>query len=326
MENPLVSVIVPVYNQKEYIHKCLESIINQTYNNLEIILVDDGSNDGSEKICFDYQNKNSNITLIQKINGGLSSARNIGIEAANGKYITFVDSDDYLSINFIKEAVAVLEKNKADIVIFKMLFVGEKFNKEYIERREEYDLYQILPEKTIEESLYQRKFGCCAPGKLYKKECFFNIRFPIGRVSEDLAIFHKIVDNANRIFFFDKIGYYYRQQPKSIMHKFNKKRIDALYWAIDIENYCKNLHPNIINAAKCRIFNVSLHLILDMPKEDLNEYFFIWDQVCINRLNVLFNSKARKRERIAACFSFFGKQFLRFVWNTKLAVKQKVYK
>lgn len=326
MKKPLVSVIVPVYNQKEYIEKCLESIIHQTYDNLEIILVDDGSDDGSERICFNYKNKNSNIILIQKINGGLSSARNIGIEVANGEYITFVDSDDYLPINFIQEAVNVLEKNKADIVIFKMLFVGETFNKEYIRSRKKYNLYQLSAEKTIEESLYQRRFGCCAPGKLYKKECFFNIRFPIGKVSEDLAIFHKIVDNANRIFFCDRIGYYYRQQPKSIMHKFNKKRIDALYWAIEIENYCINLHPNIINAAKCRIFNVALHLILDMPKEDLNKYFFIWEQVCINRLNVLFNSRARKRERIAACLSFLGKQFLRFLWNTKLVVKQKVYK
>ena len=114
----LVSVIIPVYNVEKYLSKCLDSIVNQTYNNLQIILVNDGTKDNSLEICQNYQNKDSRIQVINKENGGLSSARNKGLEYAEGKYCLFVDSDDYVELDLIESAVSKMEEVNADMVVF----------------------------------------------------------------------------------------------------------------------------------------------------------------------------------------------------------------
>ena len=126
----MISVIVPVYNAEKYLKKCLDSLVNQSYKDLEIILVNDGSQDGSEKICKDYEEKDSRIILINKNNGGPSSARNLGIEKANGEYLSFIDSDDYLALDFYEKLEKSITKNNADIAFCKyVLCYGEKIIK-----------------------------------------------------------------------------------------------------------------------------------------------------------------------------------------------------
>ena len=123
--NSKISIIVPIYNVEKYLRKCIDSILNQSYDNLQIILVDDGSPDNCPKICDEYLNKDNRIQVIHKSNGGLSSARNAGIKVANGKYIAFIDSDDYIELNMIEKLVNAIEKSNADLCICGIRWVNK---------------------------------------------------------------------------------------------------------------------------------------------------------------------------------------------------------
>lgn len=312
-----VSVIIPIYNSEKYFARCIKSVFGQTYSDLEIILVDDGSKDKSGDMCDLYAEENNRVRVIHKANGGLSSARNAGLEMSTGDVIFFLDSDDYISSECISNLVKDMERFDADISIIRMKYIPENENREFFEN----DIYRFKvmnSEQAIEESLYQKLFTCCAPAKLYKRDVIGEIRFPTGKISEDLATCHLFLDNAKTIVYSNYCGYYYRQHELSIMHEFNEKRMDALEWANEIEKFCMKKYPDIISAAYCRTFNVAIHLLLDIPAGE-NNISHIEDELWINitrtRLNVIMDRKSRNREKIAAILSFFGKKLLRNVWN-----------
>ena len=320
----MVTVIVPIYNQKRFLNRCIDSIIEQNYKDIEILLVDDGSTDGSDEICEQYKVRDSRVKVIHKPNGGLSSARNIALEDAEGDYITFVDSDDYLANDYVEKSINLCEVNLADISIMNMKYIPENMNEE-ISDEIETNVIILSPEQAIECSLYQILFSCCAPGKLYKKHIFEHIRFPLGKLSEDLAVCHNALACANKIVYSDKIGYYYRQQEKSIMHVFNPQRMDALQWALEIEEFCALNYPDILTAAKCRTFNVAVHLLLDISEKTETNYKFeslLKKEIKRTRMTVLSCHKVRLREKAAALLSFGGSNLLRRIWNSKLAVKK----
>ncbi|WP_349946251.1 glycosyltransferase family 2 protein [Lacrimispora sp. BS-2] len=320
----MVTVIIPIYNQLKYVKRSIDSVIDQIYSDLQIILVNDGSTDGSADVCDEYLKKDSRITVIHKANGGLSSARNAGLEVAQGEYITFLDSDDYLSKTFIKHSIEMCEKHNADISVMDMIYIDEEMNDEIEDNLEE-KVFPLSPKKAIEASLYQNLFSCCAPGKLYKKHIFEDIRFPLKKLSEDLAISHRLLNKANKIIYSNLKGYYYRQQQKSIMHIFNPSRLDAIQWAHDIEKFCEDNYPDIIVAAKCRTFNIAIHLLLDISKNsnfDKNFSPILWKDIKRTRKTVLLCRTVRFREKAAAILSFGGSTILRNVWNSRLAIKK----
>lgn len=320
-----VSIIIPVYNVEQYLPRCYDSVSQQTYQDIEIIFVDDGSKDNSGKLCDEYCASDKRAKVIHKKNGGLSSARNAGIEAATGDCIFFLDSDDYISTKCIEYMINILNDKKADIVIIRMLYVAEYFNKEVM-LKDDSNMMIMNSEKAIEESLYQTRFTCSAPGKLYKRKIIGDLRFPDGRLSEDLATCHLFFDAANVIIYSDYSGYFYRQREHSIMHQFDRRRLDALVWSKDIEDYCKNKYQKIENAALCRTFNVAIHLALELPSSNNDEfrdsYNLIWNEIKRTRLHVIINNKARGRDRAAAIISFMGNTVLHLAWNSKLSVKQ----
>lgn len=319
-----VSVIIPVYNVEKYLPRCIKSVLEQTYKDIEIVLVDDGSKDSSGHMCDEYAKKNNNIIAIHKDNGGLSSARNMGIEVATGEAIFFLDSDDYLSLDCINIMVSLLKENDADISIIQMKFIPENVNDEYTKSEAE-KVIVMNSEKAIEESLYQRLYTCCAPAKLYRRGVIGEIRFPIGRISEDLATCHLFLNNANRIVYSNHYGYYYRQHETSIMHVFNPKRMDALEWAQAIESFCKDKYPRILGAAYCRTFNVSIHLLLDLPSEgkEHDKYCSVlWTEIKRTRIRTFFNKNVRIREKAAVVLSFCGEKLMRSIWNSKIAVRR----
>lgn len=319
-----VSVIIPVYNVEKYLPRCIKSVLDQTYQDLEIILVDDGAKDNSSVMCDEYAKDSKNITVIHKENGGLSSARNAGIEIATGDAIFFVDSDDYLSTKCIENMVCLMEENDADISIIQMKYIPENQNDECAEKEIE-NVVVMNSEQAIEESLYQKLYTCCAPAKLYKRKVIGEVRFPLGRISEDLATCHLFLNNADKIVYSNYYGYYYRQHETSIMHVFNPKRLDALEWTAEIERFCRINYPSIIKASYCRTFNVAMHLLLDLPSDDLIHdiyYDQIWSEIRRTRIKILLDNKVRKREKIAAILSFCGEKILKSVWNSKIAVKR----
>ncbi|WP_196007991.1 glycosyltransferase [Clostridium tyrobutyricum] len=226
---PIVSIIVPIYNVERYINKCINSILSQTFKKFELILVDDGSPDSCGEICDKYAELDYRIKVIHKKNGGLSSARNAGIDIAQGKYIGFIDSDDWIKNDMYEFLYKTIIKYDADISICDFI----KFN-------ENYDLcFKEDSGKNIEiwnniEALEKLNTDDCGKivvtwNKLYKKELWSDIRFPEGRIHEDVFTMHKILFKTNRIVNTNKVLYGYLQRSSSIIGtKFSLKKLDYI--------------------------------------------------------------------------------------------------
>lgn len=226
--NDLISVIVPVYNVEKYLSQCINSILNQTMKNLEIILVDDGSLDNSGKICDEFAKKDNRIVVIHKENNGLSSARNAGLEIATGDYIGFVDSDDWLDENMYGTLLKLIKDTNADISCCKFFQTanGEEkippINNEIIE-----SFNNIEGLNNFYTDLYIQTV--VAWNKLYTRKLFDNVVYPVGKIHEDEGTTYKLFYKANKITYTNKPLYYYRITPNSITtRKFNKKRLDIL--------------------------------------------------------------------------------------------------
>lgn len=228
MDKELVSIIVPIYNVEKYLKKCIESIINQTYKNIEIILVDDGSPDKCGEICEEYSKKDNRIVVIHKQNGGLSDARNKGIKVAKGKYITFVDSDDYVDYRYIELLYKAVKENNTKIAQCNIAKVNMSGN---IIARLGYKENSIKTSKNMLNDIYSSHLieNIVVWNKLYLKEMFNNISFPVGKIHEDEFTTFKILYNVDKISIVNEYLYYYRQTDESIIgKKFNKKRMDLL--------------------------------------------------------------------------------------------------
>ncbi len=241
----LISIVVPVYNVEKYLKKCIDSIINQTYKNLEIILVDDGSPDNCGKICDDYAEIDNRIKVIHKKNGGLSDARNVGIKNSLGKYISFVDSDDYIKSNMIEELYKAI-KEGSQISICNRLEYFESMNppkskKSFVNDNE----FLIMDKKEgIAELCSFRLFDMSVWAKLYKKNLFDTIEFPIGKLSEDYYIMYKLFDKCQKISYINKPLYIYNQRQGSIS-KNKKINYDYKIAAEEQMNYIEQKYPDL---------------------------------------------------------------------------------
>lgn len=238
MNQELISIIVPVYKVEKYIRHCVESVLNQTYKNIECILVDDGSPDNCPRICDEFAEKDNRIKVIHKQNGGLSSARNMGIDNAKGKYIVFVDSDDYIHPQMIEILFEKLIHENADISICNIEYVFENssIQKEYISPIKN----EVIGRKELLEKLLQKNasFYVVMCNKLYKKELWNNLRFPVGEIHEDEALIHDIFLKCDRAVSVDKKLYFYFQRIGSIMHTEKSDR-DLIVYLMLSERYNK---------------------------------------------------------------------------------------
>lgn len=223
----LVSIIIPVYKVEKYLEQCINSIIAQTYKKIEIILVDDGSPDHSGKICDEYARKDERIKVIHKKNGGLSDARNKGINQATGKYIAFIDSDDYVEPNYLEKLYDAITKFDTKIAQCNIQKISENNNKlEAIGDETE----KIKDGKTMIEELYDNKWeNTVVWNKLYLRQLFEDIRYPIGKIHEDEFTTYKILYEIEKIVIIPEYLYCYRQREESIMgKKYNLNKLDML--------------------------------------------------------------------------------------------------
>lgn len=222
----LISIIVPVYNVQDYLAKCLDSLVNQTYKQIEIIVVNDGSTDQSSNIIAQYENDYpSMVKGFLKENGGLSDARNYGLIQATGEYVTFIDSDDYVDVDLIQSYFDRLNETHADIVVCDMEYVYEKETK--VSSGGNFSLTNIIDTP----SLIQINNSAC--NKLFKKSLFSNIQFPLGIWYEDLATVPRLLCLAKSVSKVDKVLYFYVQRESSIVHTQNQKIFD-IYIALDL--------------------------------------------------------------------------------------------
>ena len=240
MKKDLISVIVPVYNVESYIKRCIDSIINQSYNNLEIILVDDGSTDNSGNICDSYKKIDARIKVIHKKNGGLSSARNAGIEISNGDYIAFVDSDDFIDKEMYEDLHKNAKESGCKIVTcsYKYVYDNDKIvNKHKKLYKKKYDFFEAIKEMNTYEN-----FDMSACTKLFQKELFNEIRFPIGKLSEDYYIMYLLFEKAGSVYFISNDYYNYFQRVNSIT-KSKNINMDFMYASYEQMIYLEGKYP-----------------------------------------------------------------------------------
>lgn len=237
--NPLISVIVPIYKVERYLVRCLDSIVNQTYRNLEIILVEDGSPDNCGAICDDYARLDERIRVIHQENRGLSAARNAGLDLMSGEYLMFVDSDDWISLDAVQVLYDRMMADGSDMVLGRYIktFGG--------------DGEEVISPQWMEDGCYspsqlvmgmgeRRYVPVSAWGKLYRYAYYEELRFPKLTHAEDLAIFPDILDRCTRISISEKVIYFYYQRSDSLMHAMNEEqRLDCLKATLKMVVYLK---------------------------------------------------------------------------------------
>lgn len=213
MNNSVLSVIVPIYNVERYLPRCIDSIIAQTYKNLEIILVDDGSIDKSGQIADFYQKKDNRIKVIHKNNGGLSDARNTGIDNATGDYIAFVDSDDFVEPDIYEKSMEKIKNTNSDVLVFEIA-------RDYSDKKS--IIYKIEKEEVVDKTIAIiqlntfKNIDYSACNKIFRKNLFTRIRFPLNKKCEDVYTMYKIFYNANKIYLYPYVGYHYCMRQGSI--------------------------------------------------------------------------------------------------------------
>lgn len=275
-----ISVIVPVYNVEEYVEKCIQSIINQTFKNIEIILINDASTDNSYEIIKKYIGYDNIIIINNERNIGLSETRNKGIRIARGKYVSFIDSDDFIEKDFLYFLYKSINETNSDICVSSIIhWYCEDGKSKYINKMLYDDLHTIDNETAIRDFLLRKNIYNYACNKLYKRDLFLNnnIYFPKDRCYEDAYTMYKLLYNSNKICFSKKVTYFYVQRPGSIMKQsFSQKDMDYI-WAVDeLEKFLKE--NNLFNKLQ-------------------QEYYAYYSNSYCSRLKKIFLSKKVKKEK-----------------------------
>ncbi|WP_339060918.1 glycosyltransferase [Tepidibacillus marianensis] len=284
---PKISIIVPVYNVQDYLHKCIDSILSQTFEDFELLLINDGSTDESANICNEYAKLDSRIKVKHKHNGGQSSARNLGLDMANGDYIGFVDSDDWIDKKMYKNLINHAACNQSDIVACNFLlmkndakFIPYTLNAIDMEFNKESAMKEIYTNKIL-------TFSPC--NKIYRKELFEKLRFVEGIILEDKDISYKLISKSNRISYLKEPLYYYRYNENSTLRSsFSLKRLDDFKVQKDMYNFYLKHYPEISDLVYFDMFNVGSNLYMLTSiyyKDKIKDYKYLID----------FDSKILKR-------------------------------
>lgn len=296
----IITIVVPIYKVEDYLHRCVDSILNQTYKRLEIILVNDGSPDSCGKICDEYAKLDERVIVIHKKNGGLSDARNAGIEIAQGEYISFIDSDDWIEENYIEKLYQLIINTNSDISVCNFIRTStEKIQVENsMEEIYEYSNVEAL-EQLFDKFAVQMVISC---GKLYKRELFKDIRFPVERIHEDEFTTYKLIYRANKIALTTAQLFYYWQREDSIMGVgFNiKHRLDVIDALKErAEFFGKIGLQNLSNKTNRGLFDIY---------RDVNKRIDTFeDSLCIENFNknIIDFRKTLRKSKQAAIFKIF---------------------
>ncbi len=312
----LITVVIPIYKVEKYLQKCLDSIINQSYKNLEIILVNDGSPDNCGKICDEYAKKDTRIKVIHKENGGLSDARNIGIKNANGKYITFIDSDDYITEDYVEYLYELIKKYNVKLSICGIKTVWKETK---IQKREKEKEELLNSKQAFENMLFAKGIEVAAYGKMYLTELWEEYEFPKGKAYEDTAVVYKLIEKAENIAYGNKKCYYYVARVGSIskQQQFNKNEEDYIKHTKEMLEFISKKYPELQKAverfdiySKFRILRI---LIFTNPRNKEMEKNIILD-IKKNQKDVLTCKNTPARDKIAIVLLNMGLPIFKFFW------------
>lgn len=307
---PLITIIVPVYNVEEYLPACLQSILQQSYTNLEILVVDDGSQDHSSHICDDFAAKDQRMKVIHQANHGVSYARNVALKLASGEYIGFVDGDDWISNDMFEYLYSNMKANHADISICPHYSVKAGKKEVSLSYKEPLVLNNVECVRLLGKRDYLHDF---AWDKLYKRELWENMFFPEGRIFEDVALIYKILYRADKIVLTNEPKYYYRTRSGSITaNKYAAEKEYQILLAFH-EQCLFGIEKNIWDNIPLKPFRTCVHLINHITAAESsakNDEYYIkvldtMHQYDFLKLKEIGFSMALKRFLIYHCYPFY---------------------
>ncbi|MBR2712095.1 MAG: glycosyltransferase family 2 protein [Bacilli bacterium] len=323
-KNELISIIIPVYNVEQYLKRCIDSVTSQTYKNIEILLIDDGSTDNSGQLCDDLSKTDNRIKVYHKKNGGLSSARNMGLKKIKGKYVYFLDSDDTIDLNCIEEMYNAAIANQCDIVITPYINIKDGKEKQY---------FKIMNSKVMDikaalkEMLLSNYFDVSACGKLYKINVVNNIEFPIGMLCEDNGTTYKFVMNTKKVYYLNKTFYKYYVNSNSIMTgSFNFKKYDLI---ILTDTMCKDVeekYKELSDACFRRKVYARLSFLrqaLTSKNVNKKDDRIIESKTFIktNYRRIMSGNVIPRRDKIASLTLMLGNGFYSFAWKVYTKIR-----
>lgn len=324
--NKKIGVIIPVYNVENLLKKCVDSVVNQSYKNFTIYLVDDGSTDNSGKICDEYKEKYDFIQVFHKENGGLSDARNYALDRIDTEYVIFIDSDDYIAKNYIEELYTAAEKYNADLVISNSKSVYNYSEGNEQEKINSNGIIELSKEEAFRRILLQQDCDVSATSKIYKREIFQSIRYPVNELYEDILIIDKIIEKAQKIVLNKYAGYFYYQRQGSIMYGSMSAKRKIL------ENVCDNIltivkkdYPSIVDAAIWRYVYCNFYLLGRSVLDD--EYIsyskHLRDNILKYKDEIKRSPLYSKKQRFATICLQLGLPFYKIMWKLFCLVKGK---
>ena len=255
-----ISVIVPVYNVEAYLEKCVQSILKQTYTNLEILLVNDGSTDNSGELCDQLAQRDQRIRVIHKENGGLSDARNRGIEEASSDLIGFIDSDDYIDQDMYETLYRQMLESSADLSMCGHYDVYHQIPEKQVATIQ---TWELTPQEAIKMVMEAKILSVTAVNKLYKKELFEQLRFEIGKIAEDAFIMIALIHQCRKVVATNEKKYYYVHRENSITtQKFSLKFLNVIEAYEQNAKIIKENYPNLVDTATMRL-NWAYFYVLD---------------------------------------------------------------
>lgn len=314
----VVSVIVPVYNVERYLEKCVDSIMRQTYKKIEIILVDDGSTDKSGMICDKLALMDSRIRVIHKSNGGLSDARNVGLDICTGEYVSFIDSDDYISEYFYEIFMNIFLDKNCDIITLKRgtdFWSGESIP-DLAKNNTDYRVSYMTSQKALEMMLYQN-IVTGVPFKVCRKKVWNNIRFPYGYLYEDVATTYKLFLESENCAVVEGDLYAYRRRKDSIIRQdFSEKKMVCLKIFDQLISDSNLIDCGLKLAAESRAYAMTYSVFLQVPSKDKEIKEKIWKKLKLVQKDIMFDKSpmVRRKNKYAAWISFiFGMEISYYI-------------
>ena len=299
----MISIIIPVYNVQDYLHYAMESLIRQTYKNFEVILVNDGSTDNSGELCNWYAENHENVYVFHKKNGGLSDARNFGVEKASSDWIVFLDPDDYFEVDALELLVKIQERYNADLISTKVksTSIYGNYNSNHIKESDYNNLRVVSKEEALELMLQDKVATVSACAKLYHKSILERVPFPIGKIYEDFYVVGEHLRLAERIVISSVVTYHYYRRPGSIVQsQFTNRRLDFFEAGEYNRNQIKQFYSgnSVEKALNLKIVQGSFHISEAAASTDTKALRNIVKKVRSFYWSIIFDSKASVKFKV----------------------------
>lgn len=301
---PLISVIIPIYNLEKYIDDCLKSVTEQTYTNLEILIVNDGSTDLSGEKCAKWAEQDSRIVYINKGNGGAASARNAALDVCKGDLYVFVDGDDGISPEYIQILYNHLAERDADIAICGWVDRRENEHVEAVGTGKDCFVYDKT--EALRKLLYQEEYDTAMWCKLYKRELFEGLRFQEGNIYEDIELIYKVFERAASVVYTPYTGYFYLlRESGTTLKSFSVKKMDLIDVVEEMDAYLCGKYPELAGACASKFVRANFHIYLQIPRteEFEKERTRIENNINRYRKNVIKDPRVRKGTKAALILS-----------------------